>query len=76
VRRVAGFDAVISARFHAVVVAAALGIPAVAIGAGEYYRDKMQATRRCADPARDAATDVTGRLLRRLNKRARVSSWI
>ena len=76
VRRVAGFDAVISARFHAVVVAAALGIPAVAIGAGEYYWDKMQATRRCADPARDAATDVTGRLLRRLNKRARVSSWI
>jgi polysaccharide pyruvyl transferase WcaK-like protein len=41
--RLATYDAIVSSRFHAIVLGNALGIPTYAICDGEYYRSKMQA---------------------------------
>ncbi|MBM3861439.1 MAG: polysaccharide pyruvyl transferase family protein [Verrucomicrobia bacterium] len=46
---VGGFDAMISARYHAVVVANTLGIPNIAVAASDYYRAKMTAAKRPQD---------------------------
>ena len=43
------YDVIVSARFHAIVVANALNIPHVAIAFGEYYRAKMSAAVRRDD---------------------------
>ena len=43
------YDVIVSARFHAIVVANALNIPHVAVAFGEYYRTKMSAAVRHDD---------------------------
>ena len=39
--RVIRYRAILTARFHAAVVASVAGIPTIAIGDGQYYRSKM-----------------------------------
>ncbi len=42
-QRLMSYQAVITARFHAVVVAGVAGLPAIGVADGEYYRSKMAA---------------------------------
>jgi len=49
VETVCGFDAIVSARYHAVVTANAIGIPNIAVAGGTYYQIKMQAAKRPQD---------------------------
>jgi len=42
-RRLSGYSAIITARFHAVVGAGAIGLPSLAVSDGQYYRSKMGA---------------------------------
>jgi len=64
-RTVGEFDIIISARFHAVVVARVLGLPHVGVASGEYYARKMRAAlapggagRMLVDPAVDSPRAV------------------
>lgn len=43
------YDAIVSARYHAVVIANVLGIPNIAVAAGDYYQVKMTAAVRPED---------------------------
>jgi polysaccharide pyruvyl transferase WcaK-like protein len=65
-----GFDVIVSARFHAVVVANVLGIPNIAVAGGEYYRAKMTAAKRpqdtqchVVDPSTELPEETARRLL-------------
>ena len=58
-------DAIVTARFHAAVVAAAFGIPCLAVASGAYYRAKMQSvhelaplTTRRVDPRLDVPEEA------------------
>ena len=65
VERLAGFDLVITCRYHAVVLAQLFGIPYVAVAAGAYYSTKMAAAASggggrglAADPSRSSPAEV------------------
>lgn len=49
VAKLCEFDAIVSSRYHAVVVANVLGIPNIAVAAGDYYRVKMTSAVRPQD---------------------------
>jgi polysaccharide pyruvyl transferase WcaK-like protein len=53
------YDVIVSARFHAIVVANALSIPHVAVAFGDYYRAKMAAAVRRDDPGSRLVSSLT-----------------
>jgi polysaccharide pyruvyl transferase WcaK-like protein len=55
-RRLTDYDVIVTSRFHAVVIAGALEIPAIAVANGEYYDSKMTAA--CEGQARSRAIDL------------------
>lgn len=72
IRRLGRYDAIISSRFHAVVLAKLLRLPHVAVAAGDYYGAKMAAleatspwTTVALDPHRDAPQRALECLLNR-----------
>jgi polysaccharide pyruvyl transferase WcaK-like protein len=74
-RALGAFDAVLTSRFHAAVVANVLGLAGVAVASGEYYEAKMEAAvegaRRMAvvDPGRTAPAEAAA-MLRSLCQRS------
>ena len=56
-RAVTGYKGIITARFHAAVVAGTVGIPAIAIANGAYYSAKMRIA--CEDVPSSVAIDIT-----------------
>jgi polysaccharide pyruvyl transferase WcaK-like protein len=56
-RRVFTYRAVLTARFHAAIVAGVVGVPVIAIADGQYYRSKMVSA--CQPFAMSQAVDVS-----------------
>jgi len=71
VAKLCGFDAIVSSRYHAIVVANVLGIPNIAVAAGEYYHVKMTAAKcpqddrcRVINPHTESPEDAARHLLK------------
>jgi len=56
-RRVAGYTAVVTSRFHGAVVAGAVGVPTIAVVNGQYYSSKMTAA--CQGIAGSSVADLS-----------------
>jgi polysaccharide pyruvyl transferase WcaK-like protein len=56
-RRVAGYSAIVTSRFHGAVVAGTLDIPTIAVANGQYYSSKMTAA--CHGVARSTVADLS-----------------